>query len=258
MIDEIQQQVANYHRWLKDNTLLHTVGEGWIEITTPFLDRHNDCLQIYVKRDGDAFVLMDDGYTLSDLDISGFQLNNSPKRKDLLRMTLNGFGVEQEEEILMIRTDARNFPRRKHNLIQAMLAVNDLFYLATPLVAGIFLEDVGEWLRTHEIRAVDRVKFTGKSGFDHQFDFAIPPSSVQPERLVKAINNPNRESAQNIMYAWEDTREERSSESQLFAFLNDREKEGGVSTVLTDALRNYGIFPVPWSQRETVRERLAA
>jgi hypothetical protein len=35
-----------------------------------------------------------------------------------------------------------NFPSRKHSLVQAMLAVNDMFYLAVPMVTSLFYEDV--------------------------------------------------------------------------------------------------------------------
>ena len=37
-----------------------------------------------------------------------------------------------------------------YNLLQAMLAINDLFYLAVPLVASLFYEDVVSWLDIHK------------------------------------------------------------------------------------------------------------
>jgi hypothetical protein len=53
-------------------------------------------------------------------------------------MTLNGFGVGMNQDALEVHATAQTFPLRKHNLIQAMLAVNDLFYLAKPIVASLF------------------------------------------------------------------------------------------------------------------------
>ena len=50
MIDEIRKLIDEYTAWLKDKTALRQVGD-WIEITTPYLDRHNDYIQIYVKRE---------------------------------------------------------------------------------------------------------------------------------------------------------------------------------------------------------------
>jgi hypothetical protein len=69
-------------------------------------------------------VLTDDGYTLQDLEQSGCKLD-SGRRQGLLKMTLNGFGVQLNDRALEVHTSPDNFGLRKHNLVQAMLAVND-------------------------------------------------------------------------------------------------------------------------------------
>ena len=140
MIEEIQDLIDTYLKWLKDKTLLRQVKD-WVEITTPYLDRHNDYLQIYAKRQNGGYLLTDDGYVLEDLQQSGCKLE-SAKRQALLRITLNGFGVQTKEGRLEIHASPENFAIRKHNLIQAMLAINDLFYLAVPVVASLFYENV--------------------------------------------------------------------------------------------------------------------
>ena len=254
MIDEIQRMTDAYHAWLKDKTFLREIGR-WVEITTPYLDRHNDYLQIYAERSDGGFVLTDDGYIIDDLEQNDCNLE-SPKRRDLLKMTLNGFGVQLEGNALLVRAANENFALRKHNLIQAMLAVNDMFYLATPMVANLFYEDVVDWLDLHDIRYTPKVKFTGRTGYDHLFDFVIPKSRRRPERIVKTINRPNRNTAQSMVLSWVDTREVRSSDSQAYALINDA--EGSVSQAVVDALRGYEVKPVPWRQREAVREELAA
>ena len=100
------------------------------------------------------------------------------------------------DRLLEVQTSPENFPARKHNLIQAILAVNDLFYLASPIVESLFFEDVVAWLEANDIRYTPKVKFTGTSGFDHLFDFVIPKSPrKQPERIVQAINRPTRDTA---------------------------------------------------------------
>jgi hypothetical protein len=60
MLSEIEQLTENYFKWLKDKTLLKQT-QDWIEITTPFLDRHHDYVQIYVKKENNQFILTDDG-----------------------------------------------------------------------------------------------------------------------------------------------------------------------------------------------------
>ena len=66
MIQDIQTLLDRYSVWLKDRTILREVGD-FIEITTPYLDRHNDYLQIYAKRANGGFMLTDDGYVLDGL-----------------------------------------------------------------------------------------------------------------------------------------------------------------------------------------------
>ena len=254
MINSIQKLLDDYIAWLKDKTALRQIDD-WVEVTTPYLDRHNDYIQIYAKKEDDGFTLTDDGYTIEDLEQGGCKLD-SPKRQELLKMTLNGFGVQLVESKLEVRASESNFAIRKHNLVQAMLAVNDMFYLAMPMVASLFYEDVVAWLDSNDVRYTPKVKFTGRSGYDHLFDLVIPKSRSQPERIVQTINRPRRDTAQAVAFAWFDTKEVRPPASKAYAFLND--EESSVSRDVLDALSNYDVQPVPWSSRENVREELVA
>ena len=255
MIDEIRTLLDQYSRWLRDKSVLREVNDQYVEITTPYLDRHNDYAQIYVRRENGGFLLTDGGETIEDLRSSGCDLETR-KRKDLLLATLNGLGVQRDGDALVVKATPQNFSLRKHNLVQAILAVNDLFYLAVPLVASLFLEDVTAWLELHEIRYTPNVKFTGRSGYDHTFDFVVPASRRAPERLLRAINKPSRDIAETLAFSWVDTKEVRPTTSRFYAFLNDEERPPSGSIV--DALRQYDIIPVPWSTRDQVRSELAA
>ena len=256
MIVEVQSLLDLYWRWLRDQTSLREVGQ-WVEITTPYLDRHNDFLQIYAKRHDGVFILTDDGDTVADLEQSGCTID-SPRRQGLLRTILNGFGVQMNDtsKALEVRASDGNFALRKHNLVQAMLAVNDLFYLAPPAVANLFYEDVVAWLDECDIRYTPNVRFSGRSGYDHRFDFVIPKSRSRPERMVRAINRPSRETAQAMTFAWLETREVRLPEARAYAMVNDSDRP--ISQSVLDAMRSYDVQPVPWSDREKSREELAA
>jgi hypothetical protein len=137
-----------------------------------------------------------------------------------------------------------------------MLAVNDLFYLAKPVVESLFYEDVVAWLEANDIRYTPKVKFTGTSGYDHLFDFVVPKSRKQPERILQAINRPTRETAESFILAWIDTRQVRPSDSKAYAILNDNEQP--ISTGVLEAFRNYQIQPVPFALRIDVVTELAA
>jgi len=255
MMEEIEKLIHQYTLWLKDKTTLKQVGENWVQITTPHLDRHNDCLQIYARKKDGGFALTDDGYTIEDLLNSGCNLD-TPKRQELLKMTISGFGIQNRKNALEIHATRENFALKKHNLLQAMLAVNDLFFLAQPMISSLFYEDVVEWLDTAEIRYTPKVKFTGKSGYDHMFDFVIPKSKVQPERILQTITRPSRDTAQALAFKWVDTKEVREPHSKAYAFLNDQEHAATQGVI--EALNNYDTIPVLWSERAGVRQELAA
>ncbi len=257
MIGEIQALIDEYINWLKSKSVLRQIDD-WVEITTPYLDRHNDYLQIYITKSKDGeYILTDDGYIIEDLKQSGCSLE-SPKRTALLHTTLNGFGVRLGRgDALEVKASHNNFSLRKHNLIQAMLAVNDLFYLSESNIASIFKEDVIAWLDMNNIRYTPDVKFTGVSGYDHQFDFVIPASRLhnEPERILRTINRPNRGIASNFIFSWLDTREVRPPNSRAYAIINDAE---GVPPTVIESFDVYQIRSVLWGHRQDVLEELSA
>lgn len=248
MSAEIRNLIDSYHRWLKDNTGVRQVGETWSEVTTPFLDRHNDHLQILVRKQDNGYLLTDDGFTIDDLEMSGVSLA-SPRRRALLQQSAAGFGVKVvEDRRLEVVADPNDFARKKHGLVQAMLAVNDLFCLASETVESLFIEDVTSWLEKCDVRFTPAVKLAGQTGFDHRFDFVIPRSRSGPERLLRAINRPNRNAAESFILAWTDTRDARAAESQAIALLNDDGRP--LRSEVLEALRRYEIAAVPWSERD--------
>ena len=268
MFNEITALVENYPKWLRDNTDIK-IDDDSAEITTPFLDRHNDCLQVYAREGDGGYILSDDGYIIDDLMISGCKLTTT-KRQDLLNLTLAGFGVKNKHGELRIEATADDFALKQHNLIQAMLAVNDLFYLVPSSIPSVereeitqpqtitrvFHENVTGWLDKYDIRFTPEAKLQGKSGFDHMFDFAVPKTKTEPERFLEAITKPTKKTAQALAFAWLDTDEARDSDSRAFAILNDQKQY--VSADIKNALEEYNIFPFCWSEREEYLPKLAA
>ncbi len=238
--------MEEYIAWLRKGIVVEQIGDV-CEITTPFLDRHNDHLQIYIQRNNGKYILSDDGYTVSDLRQSGVEFDTE-KRQRVLKAVLQGFGVTLSGKELKVETNREDLPRRKHNLLQAILAVNDLFVMGREHVASFFREDVEKYLHTKNVRFIGMIKLAGRSGYDHTFDFAIPPSNKHPERLIRAINSPSRDNIGAFIFAWNDTRQVRSEDSKAFAFLNDDDRK--VASDSIHALEAYEITPVLWSHRE--------
>jgi len=254
MIEETQKLIDSYIDWLKKKIKLEDIN-GICEITTPFLDRHNDYIQIYLKRINEGLVLSDDGNTLKDLELSGVDLN-SEKRKTIINSILNGFGIKRKGKELLVEARPSNFPQKKHNLIQAILAIGDVFMTSREMVAGIFKEDVKQYLKIHKVRFTPSVKFSGKSGLDHYFDFVIPSSDIKPERILRTINRTERQNIISLIFAWTDIKEVRETHPVVYAILNDQEKK--IREEFISALKEYEIIPLIWSKREEYIEELVA
>jgi len=254
---ECQQLVDTYIEWLRHGLSVENIGDA-CEITTPFLDRHNDHLQIYAVRKNGKVLLSDDGYILADLRTSGLEFD-TPKRKLVLQSALNGLGVREQDGELLVEATPATLGQRLHSLMQAMLAINDMFVMAQPRVASFFFEDVRQFMDDHNIRYSTRVKLSGKSGFDHEVDFLIPKSSRHPERLAQAINAPRKDAIVSYLFGLDDARAARSREAgretEAYAFLNDQEQPPSAEVV--GALDNYGVVPVLWSARGDYVEALA-
>src|SRR5436305_808757 len=60
MAQEIDKLLNDYRAWLREKTTLREVNGSWVEITTPYLDRHSDALQIYARAENGGYVLTDD------------------------------------------------------------------------------------------------------------------------------------------------------------------------------------------------------
>lgn len=248
------QLVDLYANWLKEKVKPKTIGNV-CELTTPFVDRHNDYLQIYVKATPAGMLLTDDSYTIRDLEMSGLEFNTE-RRMNELKAILNGLGVNLRGDSLEVEARPDNFPQKKHNLLQAMLAINDLFVLAPPKVTSFFREDVERYMSLHEIRFTKDINFIGKSGFNHHFDFVIPPSRKEPERVLRTINNPTKNNVSAMIFSWDDARKARSENAIAIAVLNDQDKEISPDTI--HALSAYEIEPMTWSKRDKYIDKLSA
>jgi hypothetical protein len=254
MSKECSKLVAAYLAWLKAKIAVKEIN-GVCEITTPFVDRHNDRLQIYLTKKDGKLLLSDDGFIISDLETSGCRLDTT-HRKDILNTILAGYGVHQENDELVIEAREDNFAQKKHSLLQAMLAVNDMFMIATGRVSSLFFEDVSHFLEENDIRNTSAVDFTGKSGFIQRFDFVIPKSRKKPERIIRAINHPTRDNATSLIFAWNDIREVRPPNALVYAVLNDSEEQTNPDVL--SAFQQYDVRPILWSQRQEYLPELIA
>lgn len=247
-----------YLKWLMENTEQFKISDNTFRITLPFLDRNNDEIEVYVIiQDDGTYLITDDAQTLQELEFSGFGISRSERRRKILDSVVSAYGVEitDANELTVSCTEA-DLPVKKHMLAQCMVKVSDLYQLSRPNVQSIFIEDVRSFFDANNVRYVPNINITGKSKLESHYDFAIARSRSAPERLVKVVNNMDLSAAKNVIFAWNDTKEMRDKDSRLITFIYDEDKK--VSSDAIGALKEYGIYPALWSNRDAHIQELTA
>ena len=249
--------IDDYYTWLKNLSFLEQLNNDVARISLPFLDRNNDFTEIYiVKRSNNEYLLTDDGMTYSELEFSGFDFTQK-KRVETLKKVANSHGVSiDSNNALFVVSDLDSLPQKKHMLVHCMMKISDMFESRGTSPKSFFIDDIAAFLNENDIRHTESISLIGKSKLPCHFDFVIPPSKAAPERLIRGINRLDTNAAKLLIFNWEDTRDTRNHESQLYAFVNDVDKD--VKPSVISSLKEYSVVPIKWTERSTVVEPLIA
>lgn len=258
-----KELVLEYTNWIKDNTSFREFqNDNAYAVITPFLDRHNDHIEIYVSKAINGIILSDDGNTIADLEMSGVNFKSSAKREKIFRSILSGLGVKVNDQChLFVEAEPNNVGKKKHALVQAILAVNDMYTLSQESIVSFFKEDVENFLISAGIVFSKDIKLTGKTGFDHNIDFLIQKKrNDQSDKLVKVISHPKKENVTSALFAFGDIAGAREDRTDTYVIYNDNPEENANSTISSEsisALTNYKVKPIPWSQKSKCIEEFA-
>ena len=245
----IDQAIDEYIKFLKKKIQCTPADNGWYTITTPFLNMFNDCIDIFCKNDNGSIILSDDGETLGNLELLGISFSRKSKQKDILSQILLNYGVERQDKDLLIKTSLKDFPKAKHNLLSAIMAISDIYITAKGGTIASFTNDVQAYLDEQEIISTPGFITRGYDNLDYHFDFQI--AGKTKEILIKTFNTVNNSNLKIFLYDWDgikDIRQEIAKKNVLgLAIINDEEKE--VSPNYLDALQHKGAEYVLWSSR---------
>jgi len=255
MVEDISNLLLSYIDWMKEQYDIASIGT-WKVITTPFLDRHNDHIQVYVSIDVNGkCTLTDDGDTLGDLEASGWN-PSTEKRKKFLMQALHGVGIElMKENVIGTTTTPDEFPRKMHNLIQAILAVNDLYYTSRQNVESLFVEDVMQWMKKHDVRYTPNVSLIGQSGYSNIFHFVIPASKVAPERLIQTCDGLTLNAARLYVFQWVDVKTVRDPEAKMYVIVNNEQTVHGTPLSICES---HGVNAISFPQLDSITDKMTA
>ena len=242
---------STYLDWLKSEITEEDLGNGYTEITAPFLD-----IQIYIQALTDGmYRISDDMYTITDLKMSGLDFK-TPKRKQILQDIVRKRGIEldSKKDELYLTVPKSNLGEAQHQLFQAMLDINDLFYLNQSSIKSFFFEDVTNYFDSHEIYYSKDISLRGRSGYTQNFDFLLQRNKLHPERFIKLLNNPRRSHLERFSFSWTDIKEQRGEEGKFIVLINDQDKS--IDTHIAH-LKEYDIQGIPWSKKNEYQEVFA-
>jgi hypothetical protein len=276
--EQCKSLVDRYLGWMRQEVSAEPRGEG-CEITTPFLDRHRDQLQIYMISRNGQIVLTDDGYTVSELMTAGIELDNGVVRQTAEAL-IRGTRVRFQGNELTTEATPDTIGERVQSFLQAMLALNTLSHISAsrsatagtefdephflplversslPVSPEVFQSGMERYLAQSGIKHQRGEALRGRSGLSYSVDFVIPQTQQRPLRYIKLVPKPSKIALRPVLLMVLDTQESRPPHSRFYVFLNDTRQK--VSGQLLEPLQSYGVAAIRWTEREEYVQELAA
>jgi len=251
MNTETNGLVERYVQWLREKSSERELDGGWKALTLPFLDHHNDHLEVYVRQESDGLRITDDGRIARDLKQIGCDLKVRTKRRAIAEKILKGLGFTPDllDKGELTKTAVNgDFPQELHSILSSMLALDGLANTAQSSVVVPFKEEVANWFKSAGVHAEADARFVGHSGVSHEFDFQIPQTKIKRAKVVHSIAVPDRVHIQSFTYSVIDIRDELNGNSpEFYAFINDNVLKGKKQYL---ALLSHDIEPMWWSRRD--------
>lgn len=254
-----QKYISSFLEWLSSDLAALDL-DGACEVTTPFLDRHNDHIQIYIREQNGSFVLSDEGNTVSDMLASGVDFQQQ-SRQELLKFVLDGYNVSlTDDELKLDATDA-NIGQRMNFLIQAIIGVNNTFSIPTQFQSrdkreDQFKLDAIDFLTSRGFSHNSGTRVIGKTGYTHSMETITQRSNgnAATTHYFKSFNTPSKPSISKFLFDVQDIVGRKGSNGKSVAFLNDQEKPVRDDDIA--ALIEYDVIPACWTQREEFSSEL--
>jgi len=133
--------IDDYAAWLRKEITTTNFGE-YNELTTPYLDRFNDHLQIYAKQDPNGTItLTDDGYIIGSLISSGtvytydFHLQRTKERPERFCKGFDKLNISKRDLTLFNWMDTQE---KRGDLSELIVIYNDENSVSDDVLTGFY------------------------------------------------------------------------------------------------------------------------
>jgi hypothetical protein len=126
-----------------DQISLEKVDRNIFEITTPYRFSDGDHFSIVLKKEGQKWILTDEGDTFMHLEVLGISESSLMvgTRHKILSAILEQFSVKDRDGELILEIEDDNYELAFYNFSQALIRISDLEYLSQERAKNTFLED---------------------------------------------------------------------------------------------------------------------
>lgn len=178
------EHIANdFNEKVSDTVRLHEEGVNRYRVFTPFTFDDGDGFSIVLQKNGDGWLLSDEGHTFMhisyEMDMDALQKGN---RAELLDSVLTNFGISESDGSLELRFEPEEAGNALYTYLQALTKITDLSYLNREIVKSTFIED---FKQTMESELPD-----GCYTFDFHFEEHDPKKSYPVDCFVNSMEVP--------------------------------------------------------------------
>ncbi len=141
LVDTLKRDLGTEFGIVREN-------EECFRIHTPFIFDDGDHINIVIKRDGERWVLSDEGHTYFHLtlDVRERDLLQGPRR-EIINSTLSLFDVNDRGGELVLPIIEDHVPRHIFEFAQVILRIADVSYLSRERVESTFQADLARFIR---------------------------------------------------------------------------------------------------------------
>ncbi len=132
----------DFRQKVSEKVRLAAEGMDRYRVFTPFMFEDGDHLAVVLKRDGDRWMLSDEGHTYMhltyDLEERSFQEGTRGK---IITSALSAFSVEDRSGELVLAVPEERYGDALYSFVQALLKISDVTFLSRERVRSTFVED---------------------------------------------------------------------------------------------------------------------
>lgn len=132
----------DFKQKVSEKVRLSSEGMGRYRVFTPFMFEDGDHLAVVLKREGDHWLLTDEGHTYMHLtyDLEESQIQKGTRAK-IITSALSAFSVEDRRGELVLAIPEERYGDALYSFVQALLKISDVTFLSRERVRSTFMED---------------------------------------------------------------------------------------------------------------------